>query len=70
MTDERKIEVEVTAEDLDKMRTEGTAEEDLPAISIKRYRPAQHLVKNKDKVMVLLDAEKNVYKKLYEMFKH
>jgi uncharacterized protein (DUF4415 family) len=55
MTDENIIEVEVTAEDLDKMRAEGIAEEDLPAIGIKRYRPAQHIIKNK--VMILLDAD-------------
>ncbi len=57
MTDEKIIEVEVTADDLEKMRAEGVSEEDLPAIGIKRYRPARHIVKNKDKVMILLDAD-------------
>lgn len=56
LTDEKIIEVEVTAEDLDKMRAEGIAEEDLSAIGEKKcYRPAQHIIKNK--VMILLDAD-------------
>ena len=55
MTNERIIEVEVTPEDLEKMRTEGIAEEDLPHLGVKRYRPARHIIKNK--VMILLDAD-------------
>ncbi|HSK74255.1 MAG TPA: BrnA antitoxin family protein [Pyrinomonadaceae bacterium] len=55
MTDEKIIEVEVTAEDLEKMRAEGLDEADLPELGIKRYRPARHIIKNK--VAVLLDAD-------------
>ena len=55
MTDEKIIEVEVTSDDLDKMRAGGIAEEDLPSIGVKRYRPAQHIIKNK--LMILLDAD-------------
>jgi uncharacterized protein (DUF4415 family) len=55
MTNERIIEVEVTAEDLEKMRAEGVSESDLPAIGIKRYRQARHILR--DKVVVLLDAD-------------
>ena len=55
MTNERIIEVEVTSEDLEKMRADGIAEADLPSIGIKRYRPARHILR--DKVVVLLDAD-------------
>jgi uncharacterized protein (DUF4415 family) len=55
MTDEKIIEVEVTPEDLAEMRARGIAEEDLPPLGVKRYRPARHIVK--DKVMVLLDSD-------------
>ena len=55
MTNERIFEVEVTAEDLEEMRADGIAEEDLPAIGIKRYRPARHIIK--DKVAILLDVD-------------
>ena len=57
MTDEKTIEIEVTVDDLDKMREEGISEEDLPTIGIKRYRPARHIFKSEDKVMILLDAD-------------
>ena len=57
MTDEKIIEVEVTAEDLEKMRAEGISESELPAVGIKRYRAARHIVRNTDKVTVLLDAD-------------
>lgn len=43
------IEVEVTAEDLEKMRKDGVAEKDLPEIGIKRYRPAHHICRDKCK---------------------
>jgi len=55
MTNERIIEVEVSEDDLKKMRADGIAEADLPAPGIKRYRPARHI--SKDKVVVLLDAD-------------
>ncbi len=55
MTNERIIEVEVTSEDLEKMRADGISELDLPSIGIKRYRPARHIIR--DKVVILLDAD-------------
>jgi uncharacterized protein (DUF4415 family) len=54
-TNQRIIEVEVTVDDLEKMRADGIAEADLPPLGIKRYRPARHIPK--DKVAVLLDAD-------------
>ncbi len=56
-TDKRIIEVKVTAEDLEKMRTEGVSENDLPEIGIKHYRPARHILKDKDKITLLIDSE-------------
>lgn len=44
---ERIIEVEVTEQDLEKLREAGIEEKDLPKIGIKRYRPATHLHKEK-----------------------
>lgn len=55
MTNEKIIEVEVTAEDLSQMRADGIAETDLPEIGVKKYRPARHILK--DKVAILLDAD-------------
>ena len=55
MTNERILEVKVTAEDLEEMRADGIAEADLPAIGIKCYRPARHIIK--DKVVILLDSD-------------
>lgn len=55
MTDERIIEVEITAEDLERMRAEGVAEEDLPELGIKKYRSAQHIIKTKH--IVILDSD-------------
>ncbi len=55
MTNDRIIEVEITSEDLEKMRTDGISESDLPSIGIKRYRPARHIIR--DKVVILLDAD-------------
>ena len=43
MTDEKIIEVEVTNEDLEKMRADGVPENDLPELGIKRYRRARHI---------------------------
>ncbi len=40
-----KIEVEVTLEDLEKMKTEGVAEKDLPELGVKRYHRARHIQK-------------------------
>ena len=57
MTDERIIEVEVTREDLEEMRADGVSENDLPEPGIKRYRPARHILKDKAKITLLLDAE-------------
>ncbi len=57
MTDERIIEVEVTQEDLEKLRADGVPENDLPEPGIKRYRPARHILKDKAKITLLLDAE-------------
>jgi hypothetical protein len=47
LSNDRIIEVEVTAKDLEKMRADGVAEKDLPEIGIKRYRPARHICRNK-----------------------
>lgn len=55
MTNEKIIEVEVTAEDIEKMRVGGVSEADLPETGIKRFRPAQHILK--DKVAILLDID-------------
>ncbi len=55
MINERIIEIEVTAEDLEIMRADGVSESELPALGIKKYRPSRHIFK--DKVMVLLDAD-------------
>lgn len=57
MTDERIIEVEATKEDLEKMRADGVSENELPEPGIKRYRPARHILKDKAKITLLLDAE-------------
>jgi uncharacterized protein (DUF4415 family) len=54
-TDEKLIEVEVTAEDIETMRAQGVGESDLPAPGIKRYRPARHIMR--DKVVILLDSD-------------
>jgi uncharacterized protein (DUF4415 family) len=59
MTDEKIIEVEVTAEDLEKMRAEGVAEKDLPQVGIKRFRPARHIIKTKN--VVILDSDVAAY---------
>jgi uncharacterized protein (DUF4415 family) len=55
MTDEKIIEVEVTVEDLEKMRAEGIAEKELPEIGIRHYRPARHIIKNR--TAILLDSD-------------
>ena len=57
MTNEKIIEVEVTTDDLEKMKAEGISEKDLPEPGIKRYRPARHIVKDKDKITLLIDSE-------------
>lgn len=57
MTNDKIIEVEVTAEDLEKMRAEGVSENDLPEIGIKRYLPARHILKDKGKITLLIDSE-------------
>lgn len=57
MTDKKIIEVEVTTDDLEKMKAEGVSEEDLPELGLKRYRPARHIVKEKDKITLLIDSE-------------
>ncbi len=57
MTDEKIIEVEVTAEDLEKMKAAGISERDLPEIGVRHYRPARHIVKDKDKITLLIDTE-------------
>lgn len=54
-TDEKLIEIEVTAEDIETMRAEGVEESNLPTPGIKRYRPARHIIR--DKVAILLDAD-------------
>jgi len=55
MINNRIIEVEVTEEDLQKMRADGIVEADLPPLGIKKYRSARHI--SKDKIVVLLDAD-------------
>ena len=57
MTNDRSIEVEVTKKDLKKMKAEGISEKDLPELGIKRYRPARHILKDKDKITLLIDSE-------------
>lgn len=57
MTDEKIIEIEVTTEDLEKMKAEGVSEKDLPELVLKRYRPARHIVRDKVKITLLLDSE-------------
>ncbi|MCY7376051.1 MAG: BrnA antitoxin family protein [Pyrinomonadaceae bacterium] len=57
MTDEKIIEIEVTAADLEEMKYEGVFESDLPEIGIKRYRPARHVIKDKSKITLLIDSE-------------
>ncbi len=57
MTDEKIIEVEVTTEDLEKIKADGVSEKDLPELGLKRYRPARHIVKGKDKITLLIDSE-------------
>ena len=52
---ERIIEVEVTTEDIEKMRADGVSEADLPEAGIKHFRPARHILK--DKVAILLDID-------------
>lgn len=56
-TDKRTIEVEVTAEDLEKLKADGVAEKDLPEIGVKRYRPARHIQTGKNTITLLIDAE-------------
>ena len=56
-TDKKIIEVEVTNEDLEKMKAEGVSERDLPEIGVKRYRPARHIQKDKGKITLLIDSE-------------
>ena len=56
-TNEKIIEVEVTKEDLEQMKTEGVSEKDLPEIGIKRYRPSRHILKDKGKITLLIDSE-------------
>lgn len=55
MTNEKIIEVEVTAEDIEKMRADGVSEADLPEVGIKRFHPAHHVLK--DKVAIMLDVD-------------
>ena len=57
MTDEKIIEVKVTAEDLEKMKADGMAEKDLPELGVKRYRPARYIVRDKSKITLLIDSE-------------
>jgi len=57
MTNDRIIEVEVTKKDLKKMKAEGVSEKDLPEIGIKRYRPARHILKDKDNITLMIDSE-------------
>lgn len=54
---ERIIEVEVTKEDLEEMRADGISEKDLPEPGIKRYRPARHVIKDKNKITLLIDSD-------------
>lgn len=56
-TAEKIIEVEVTKADLEEMRNEGVAENDLPEIGMKRYRAARHRIKDKSKITLLIDSE-------------
>ena len=57
MINEKIIEVKVTADDLELMRAEGIPEDELPEIGVKRYRPARHIIKNKDKITLLIDSD-------------
>lgn len=53
MTDEKIIEIEVTDEDIEEMRSKGISEDELPNVGdIKRYRPARHIIKTKTPVLL------------------
>jgi len=55
-TNERIIEVEITAADIRKMRADGVPEVEIPQVgTIERFRPARHILK--DKVAILLDTD-------------
>lgn len=54
-TNEKIIEVEVTPNDVVKMRADGVPESDLPSLGSKRFRPARHILN--DKVAILLDVD-------------
>ena len=54
-TSDRIIEIEVTAEDVAQMRSDGVPENELPAVGPKRYRAARHIMR--DKVAILLDTD-------------
>lgn len=54
-TADKIIEVEVTEDDLRQMRAEGVPESELPPLGVRKFRPAQHLIR--DKVAILLDAD-------------
>ncbi len=57
MISERIIEVEITEKDLEKMKAEGVSEKDLPETGVKRYRPARHIIKDKDKITLVIDSD-------------
>ncbi len=54
---EKIIEVEVTKKDLEEMKADGTSEKDLPELGVKRYRPARHIIKDKNKITLLIDSD-------------
>ncbi|MEQ1605669.1 MAG: BrnA antitoxin family protein [Pyrinomonadaceae bacterium] len=55
-TDEKIIEVTVTSAHVAEMRADGVPENEIPpAGTVKRFRPAQHILR--DKVAILLDAD-------------
>lgn len=57
MTNERIIEVEVTKKDLEEMKAGGISEKNLPETGVKRYRPARHIIKDKDKITLVIDSD-------------
>ena len=55
-TNERIIEIEVTAADIRQMRADGIPEDEIPSLgAVERYRPSSHILHNK--VAILLDTD-------------
>lgn len=56
MTDKKVIEIKVTSAHIEEMRSDGVSEAEIPPLgTVKRYRPARHILH--DKVAILLDTD-------------